>query len=82
MQRHYITVGGGDKLVIDLGGYGLLIDLDPKKRYYDIEYIIIKYDERGIQIIHLPADMIVDSEDEQVEVEQADNVRIWRHEKG
>ncbi len=80
MSAHYLKVQGDDTLLVDLGGYGVLLHLDGQKRFYDTEYVKIVYKGEEPRAIHLPADMIVSRFDgKRVKLPQADAVRIWRH---
>lgn len=79
-MRHYQKVDGGDSVLIDLGGYGILAKLDDKKKWYDVCYVTVKYDNAGAAIPSLlPADMLIDDGTKETFVKQAKAIRIWRH---
>lgn len=80
MSNHYLKVKGGDSVLIDLGGYGIVAQLDAAGKFYDIDYVKVGYRDGESFPENLPADMIVTRwpKDRQL-VEQANRVRIWRH---
>lgn len=81
-MKHYVKVDGGDEVLIDLGGYGILTRLDSNNRWYLIDYVGIEYDGPEGQVArpdHIPADMKIMKGGMPTMVEQADTVKIWRH---
>jgi hypothetical protein len=42
--NHYTSVKGGDDVLIDMGGHGLFIQVDPKGGSFDATYVNIEYD--------------------------------------
>jgi len=91
MTQHYLRVEGGDTVLIDLGGYGLEVSLDPNRLFYDEIYVGIDYDEQTQSAVSrlIPADVVVLEGDpyqpEQMKpttVKQATAVRIYRHGPG
>jgi hypothetical protein len=77
-MKHYLQVGGGDEVLVDLGNYGIVIKLDRNKRWYDIRYVGIDHVGGRAKPYHLPADMVVLGREE-ILSPLADSVRIWRH---
>ena len=82
MAEHFVQVKGGDRVLIDLGEYGLEIFLDTGARFYDLRYVTIEY--RGGDAIPtcLPADVLVMKGARTQAIRQADGLRIWRHGEG
>ena len=82
-MRHYLPVGSGDEVLVDLGGYGIVAKIDKNKRWYDISYVGIDYegpDKNKAKPYLLPADMVVLGREE-ILSPLATSVRIWRHEE-
>lgn len=78
-MKYLLPVEGGDTVLIDLGGYGIEVCLDKDKRWYDVRYVEIDYEQRRAMPLLLPADMVITDGGEQITVAQATMVRIWRH---
>jgi hypothetical protein len=75
----YIEIDGGNKLLLDLGGYGLVIKVDENNEWYDVRYVIVEY-RNGMAVPRpIPAEMEVFKGRGKKMTEQADMVRIWRH---
>ncbi len=77
---YHVSVKGGDRVLVDLGGFGVLLHLDNGGEFYDAEYVKIQYGKGGPKPSNLPADMIVTRwGDKKLKFPQANSVRIWRH---
>jgi len=84
VTQHYLKFESGDEVLIDIGGWGILVKLDDAAtpRWYDAAYVKIRYGATGAPLPELyPADMVVQKGDAKRTIEQADAVRIWRHRK-
>jgi hypothetical protein len=83
MAEHYVPVAGGDRVLIDLGGYGLELMLDPEHRWYDGRYVGIQYDGDEVARPELIlADVQVQRGRSHTTVSKANAFRVWRHAGG
>ncbi|MGH9388913.1 MAG: hypothetical protein ACRD1Z_04805 [Vicinamibacteria bacterium] len=79
-MNHYLKVKGGDSVLVDLGGYGIVAHLDLGKEFYDVDYVKISYLDGEPAPENLAADMVVYQWPRgRSLVKQANSVRIWRH---
>lgn len=82
MGSHYVRVRGGDDVLIDLGGWGLWVVLEPRKSLYDVYYVkISRTTKKPVRLV--PADMVLDRHKpgarQHIVLKGADSVSIHRH---
>lgn len=81
-ELHYVEVAKADSVLVDLGGFGLELEVAADGEHYDVRYVKIDYDrDDQADATHLRTGMAVsDRNDDEVHVPDANKVRIWRHE--
>jgi len=79
MPRH-IEADKGDKVLIDIGGYGLLVKIDERGRLYDIEHVRVTYNNMGGVRRSRPMQVnaVVRNDAEEFLFKKADSLRIWK----
>ncbi len=88
MKGKYVPLRPGEKVLIDIGGFGIEAKLSADATYYTVRYVKIDYQmdatalsgKRAVPSL-LPADVVVDDGHRKTSIPQAHSVKIFRHKK-